>query len=177
MGAARVNGKARPAVGSKGPYGKTMRPVGAEYVGKDGVIMVKAAEWPTKPGSKDNWVPKQRWVYEQANGVKLPAGNQVIVIFCDHDKRNFDPDNLLAVPRRYIARMNSIGEWHDRETAEAVLAAAMVDVKSRDVEQRALTCTRCGRTFSYERDGYKCNRLPKLCPECRDAFMREHGRA
>lgn len=176
MGATRADGTTRPAIGSKGPYGKTMRPVGSEYVGKDGVVMVKVAEWPAKPGSKDNWVPKQRFVYELANGVELPPGREVIVIFCDHDKRNFDPSNLLAVPRRYIARMNAMGPWHDRETAEAALAAAMVDVASRDVEQTMLTCSRCGRAFSFER-GSKGRSMPKLCPECREEFKREHGRA
>lgn len=176
MGATRADGTSRPGIGKKGPYGKTMRPVGSEYVGKDDIVMVKVAEWPTKPGSKDNWVPKQRWVYEQAYGVKLPPGRDTIVIFCDHDKRNFDPGNLLAVPRRYIARMKDIGEWHDRETAEAVLAAAMVDVRSRDVEQSMLTCKRCGRTFSFER-GSRGRNLPALCPECCEEFNREHGRS
>ena len=175
MVAKRADGTARPHIGKRGPYGKTMRPVGSEYVGKDGVVMVKVAEWPSRPGSKDNWVQKQRWVWEQAHGEKLPSGNDVIVIFCDHDKRNFDPENLLAVPRRYIARMNSIGEWHDRETAEAVFAAAMVNMKTLDIEQTMLTCKRCGRTFSFKRDKKHPN-LPRLCPTCADKFKYEHGK-
>lgn len=175
-GARRANGARQPRIGGRGPFGRTMRPVGSEYVGKGGIVMVKVAEWPSVPGSKDNWVPKQRYVYEQAYGVRLPPGRETIVIFCDHDRSNFDPDNLLAVPRRYIARMNSMCEWHDRQTAEAALAAAMVDVRSRDVEQTMLTCNRCGRTFQFDR-GPKGNAMPKLCPECREEFKREHGRA
>lgn len=176
--ALRANGTQRPKIGTKGPYGKTMKPVGSEYVGKDGVIMVKVAEWPSKPGSKDNWVQKQRYVWEQANNQKLPSGKEVIVIFCDHDNRNFDPDNLLAVPRRYIARMNSIGQWSDKQTAEAVLAAAMVEVKANDVERNMLVCNRCGKTFVFDRKNCKTlKRFPKLYPECQQRFKQQHGRA
>lgn len=170
--AVRSNGHERPKIGKTGPYGKTMRPVGSEYVWKDGIIMVKVSEWPSKPGSKDNWMPKQRHVWEQHNGRKLKSGRDELVIFCDHDNRNFDPENLLMVPRKYMARMNMIGEWHDKETAEAVLALAMLESKIEDAKHSmGLVCKNCGSRFK----SYRNSRL-KLCPNCREEFKREHGR-
>lgn len=173
----KSDGSLRPEIGARGPYGKTMLPVGSEYVGKDGLVMVKVADWPTKPGSKDNWKPKQRVAWERANGRTLGPGE--IVIFCDHDARNFDPANLLAVERRYVARMNSMGEWHDRQTAEAVLAAAMVEAAALDAAARLpRVCGRCGRRFVPDTEGkrFRRTRPPRLCPECQDRFKREHGR-
>lgn len=171
--AVNSNGRERPKIGKKGPYGKTMRPVGSEYVGKDGIVMVKVDEWPSKPGSKDNWMPKQRHVWERHNRRKLKSGREEIVIFCDHDNRNFDPENLLMVPRKYIARMNRIGEWHDKETAEAVLALAMLESKVEDAKHSmGLVCKNCGLRFK----SYRNSRL-KLCPKCREEFKCEHGRS
>lgn len=168
----RSDGTKRPKIGKTGPFGKTMRPVGSEYVGKDGLVIVKVREWPSKPGSKDNWMPKQRYVWEQHNGMKLKSGREELVIFCDHDNRNFDPDNLLMVPRKYMCRMNKLGEWNDRETAEAVLALAMLESKIEDAKERKQTeCSRCGRLFNNVR-----NRKNKMCPECTEKFLREHGR-
>lgn len=171
MCSSRADGAKRPEIEAIGPFGKTMRPVGSEYIGKDGLVMVKVAEWPSKPGSKDNWMPKQRHVWEQANGRKLKSGREELVIFCDHDNRNFDPDNLLMVPRKYIARMNRLGEWHDRQTAEAVLALAMLESKTEDAKHAAgRVCTRCGARFK----SYRNSQL-SLCPSCREEFKREHG--
>lgn len=169
--ATRSDGRERPKIGKTGPFGKTMRPVGSEYVGKDGIVMVKVAEWPTKPGSKDNWVPKQRHVWEQANGRKLKSGRDELVIFCDHDNRNFDPENLLMVPRKHMARMNKLGEWHDKKTAESVLALAMLESRRADARQKAgNVCNRCGKRFS----SYRNSKL-SLCPSCREVFKLEHG--
>lgn len=50
----------------------------------------------------DNWVPKQKVLYEQAFG-KLPEG--FFVIFLDGNKRNFDLDNLYPVNRSIHAHM------------------------------------------------------------------------
>lgn len=76
------------------------------------------------------------------------------------------------VPRRYICRMNKLGEWHDRETAEAVLALAMLEVRTEDARHAVgLVCKRCGARFK----SYRGSHL-SLCPSCREEFKREHGR-
>ena len=116
-------GKRRPGEGARGPYGKTMRPVGSEYVGKDGYVMVKTAMWPTKAGGKDNWKPKHRHVWEQANGREVPKG--WVVMFKNRDARAFDPANLEAV----------------RLMAEVSMAARRADLA------RARRCGVCGRSF------------------------------
>lgn len=168
----RSDGHRFPDAGSVGPYGKTMRPVGSEYMGKSGIVMVKVKERPSAPGKKDQWRQKQRVVWEKAHGRKLKDGREEMVIFCDHDKTNYDPDNLLMVPRKFMARMSKLGEWHDRETAEAVLQLAMLESKVEDAKQRAgKVCRRCGRRFDPGRHSSRV-----LCPECSEEFKREHGR-
>ena len=50
-----------------------------------------------------NWMPKQRYVYEQHHG-KIPA--DYIVVFLDGNKNNFDIDNLYCMPRKINMIMN-----------------------------------------------------------------------
>jgi hypothetical protein len=97
-------------------------------MGKDGYIMVKVAEWPSVPQSKDNWKFKHVLAWEQANGRELPEAH--VVMFADHDKRNFDPGNLVAVPRKYIVRLNSpdMPDYHDRDTLLACGVQEVVHV-------------------------------------------------
>ena len=171
----RADGAARPHVGSRGPYGKIMRPVGSEYVGKDGVAMVKVAEWPSRPGSKDNWRPKNRVAWERANGRPVPAG--WVVVFCDHDPANFDPGNLLAAPRGLVAAANSMGlRWSDRATAEACLAVARLRTAETDLAMAApRRCEVCGAEFSPPA-GKRQNPGAKTCPACLAAGHKARGR-
>lgn len=110
--------------GHRCPHGRTFRPVGAEYVGKDGYVMVKVRERPDVPCSKDNWMLKHKHVWEQAHGCKVPKG--WVVMFMDRDMRNFDPANLDCLPRGTLQVMNSMVSrdprlaWHDAETFHAV---------------------------------------------------------
>lgn len=177
MGEVNAGGRARPLVGAHGPYGKTMRPVGSEYEGKDGYIMVKVAEWPSKPGSKDNWVLKHRHVWEQANGREVPRG--CVVMFKDRDARNFDPSNLECVRRGVMQRMNRIAsehpgmEWRDAETFDAVRAIAEIDIESRRRElERPRPCAVCGRMFvpdTFKSKGSHLQKNKRTCRACLDA--------
>jgi hypothetical protein len=63
------------------------KPVGYEYIGKDGYVIIKIAE-PNK------WQLKHRYIYEQHYG-KIPKG--YVCIFLDGNKRNFDINNLAIV--------------------------------------------------------------------------------
>ena len=58
---------------------------------------------PSRSDCNDNFVPKQRLIWEQANG-PLPPG--YVVIFKDGNKRNFALDNLAAVTRYECMEMN-----------------------------------------------------------------------
>lgn len=42
------------------------------------------------------WVLKQNLIWEMKTGMKLPWRH--VVVFLDGDRRNYDPDNLYAVP-------------------------------------------------------------------------------
>lgn len=64
------------------------KPIGAEWVRKDGMVLIKVAE-------PSVWKYKQRHIYEERYG-KIPKGYKVI--FLDQDRTNFDIDNLMAVP-------------------------------------------------------------------------------
>ena len=177
-------GKRRPGEGARGPYGKTMRPVGSEYVGKDGYVMVKTAMWPTKAGGKDNWKPKHKHVWEQANGREVPKG--WVVMFKDRDPRNFDPANLAAVPRGVMQTMNFIVsedpmlEWRDADTFEAVRLMAELRIAAFRADQsRPRRCGVCGRTFVpdlLESKGTLIATNKATCRACLDAGRVHHPR-
>lgn len=140
-------------------------PVGTERVSK-GRVMVKVAARPSRPLSKDNWVPKQRVVWEREHG-PLPPGTRVY--FADHDERNFDTDNLVAVPNRLAAQVSArSGMWHDRETLEAVVAlcelgSAVLDARAA----RPMTCAVCGATYMPAAE--QRYQEVRTCPACRAA--------
>lgn len=67
---------------------------------------------------KENWMPYQRYVYEQKNG-KVPEGG--IVIFLDGNKNNFDIENLYCINRKIACVMNK-NRWFSSDR-NATLAA------------------------------------------------------
>lgn len=181
--ATRADGAKRPGVGCVGPYGKTMRPVGSEYVGKDGVPMVKVAEWPAKPGGKDNWKPKNRHVWETANGREVPEGH--VVMFKDGDAGNFDPGNLVCVPRGVMQRMNAIKagdpdmDWGESDCFDAVRLMAEIDIARTRAEARMpRRCGVCGAEFVPDvPEGARgsCASNRRTCRTCLDAGRRAKG--
>lgn len=128
--------------------GKPRKPVGYERESK-GYILVKIAEEATVPQSKDNWRMKHVWLWGQAHGQALPKG--WTVLFLDGDRRNFDLENLYAIPRTYIAQINlkvSQGiKYHDRESFEAILAVCKLDTAILDARNRPRKCALCGSEF------------------------------
>lgn len=179
-----AGGKLRPGEGAKGPYGKIMRPVGSEYVGKDGYVMVKTAMWPTRPGSKDNWRLKHKHVWEQENGREVPKG--WVVMFKNRDARDFEPANLCAVPRGVMQAMNNLAgsdpalEWHDAETFDAVRAMAEIRIAAYRADQaRPRRCEVCGRSFRpdlSESKGTLVATNRKTCRACLDSGRIAHPR-
>lgn len=140
--------------------GRTYRPVGYERVGPHGRIVVKVADKPTVPGSKDNWRLKHHIVYEEAFG-PIPEGHTVML--ADGDPLNLDPENLVAVPSRCLAYLASHFEWHDRETLEAAVNLTLLNIAVNDLKNKPRPCAICGKVFAPE---YRSNRLVKTCPEC-----------
>ena len=147
--------------------GKPNKPVGSTRLGKDGYIMVKVKEWPDVPQSKDNWRFKHHIEWEKANGMPLPEG--YTVFFADKNKRNFDPDNLVALPRKYIGQLNNpdLPGYSDRGTLMACVALCDLRSAVRDAERdRERTCEVCGAKFRMT-EKQRCYPSPvKTCPSC-----------
>ncbi len=94
-------GKHHPTVGrmaetqfKKGNLPHNTKPIGYERVTKDGYIEVKVKMRPSNPSCKDNFVLKQRLVWEEANG-PIPKGHKLI--FLDGNKQNFVLENLALI--------------------------------------------------------------------------------
>lgn len=124
------------------------KPVGTERVdAKDGYVYVKVAERKTDPKSAhDNWRPKHHVVYERAYG---PVPDGCNVVFADRDKRNFDPANLVAVPRPLWAVITKQGwAYHDRGSLEACIALAQLSRKVYEASCHPRNCKRCGAEFA-----------------------------
>lgn len=83
----------------KGHNPQNSRPVGSERTNKDGYIEIKIAE-PNK------WMPKHRFIWQQANG-EVPRGH--IVVFRDNDRTNVTIENLMLITRKENAVINHAG--------------------------------------------------------------------
>lgn len=156
--------------------GKPNKPVGSERMGKDGYVMVKVREWPTVPQTKDNWVFKHHLVWEQANGRPLPDG--YTVFFADGDKRNFDPDNLVALPRKYIGQLNNpeLPKYRDRESLLACVALCDMRSAVMDAEAaRPSECAVCGATFTPTEKQRAYPSPVQTCPDCVAAGKKARG--
>lgn len=155
--------------------GKPNKAVGSERMGKDGYVIVKVKEWPDVPQTKDNWRFKHHVVWEEANGEPLPEG--WTVFFADKDKRNFDPDNLVALPRKYIGQLNNpeLPSYCDRETLLACVALCDLRSATRDAENRERTCKVCGARFEPTAKQRAYPKPVSTCPDCRAAGRKWRG--
>lgn len=121
------------------------QPVGTERVNRDGYVEVKVAEGlQERPNS--NFRLKHRLVYEQAYG-SIPRGCNVV--FADGDRRNFDPGNLVAVPRSLwsIICRRHIDFW-DAESLQVAMNVARLDRATYEARCRPRLCMRCGAEFA-----------------------------
>lgn len=104
------------------PPNGTRIPLGTERVTEDGYIQVKVSSL-RRRRANDCWRFKHHLVWEEANGQAVPPST--MIVFADHDNRNFDPENLVAVPRSawvVISRMHL--PYSDRASLEAAVALA-----------------------------------------------------
>lgn len=90
-------------------------PVGSEYVdSSNGYVYVKIKNVRKKGKSsfRDNWMLKQRYVYESAHG-PIPKGS--VIMFLDGNKSNFSLDNLACVTGREFIHLNTLGWLGNKE--------------------------------------------------------------
>ena len=123
----------------KGGRPWNLLPVGSEFVDADGYVYVKVRDDPGgrrfAPGRSGNWVPKQALVYEEAHGGPAPA--DCMLAFADGDRRNFAPDNIVAVPRRLWTVINCRGlPYYDAGTLRVAMATAEVMSAAYAAERR-----------------------------------------
>lgn len=141
------------------PHNALGLPIGSERVVGGGYIEVKVAERPSGRGpAHDNWVPKQRLVWEEANGRELSADE--IVVFADGDNRNFDPGNLVAMTKAEHAVIVRQGlSYADRATCETARTIARLKMAAAGAELRPRRCGECGREFRLRFKGQRrCDR-------------------
>lgn len=71
------------------------------------------------------WEKKQNLAWQQANGKPLPEG--WVVMFADGDRRNFDPENLMAVPIEVSQMVYGMKlPHHDRASLQACVTLARI---------------------------------------------------
>ena len=130
-----------------------IKPIGYERVNRDGYIEVKVRDsiedgpQPRVPGKYNcNYRFKHHVVWEQAHGEPVPEGCNIV--FADGDKRNFDPANLVAVPRKVWSTIARSGlEYYDAESLAACVSLAEFVQSIHGAEMAPRDCRACGNEF------------------------------
>lgn len=141
--------------------------IGRERMDKDGYIQVKVKLHSDTEGRWNNYRYKHVLIWEQEHGCHIPP--KTAIIFADGNKRNFDPDNLVAVPRRTLLVINRRRiPYFDRASLEAAMKIAEIKMKANELELSIpRTCKECGAQFKPE---FK-NQI--RCRACIDARRRK----
>lgn len=171
MNGRTVRRQPKPAKYAVGDEIVRSRPSGKHHC--SGYVMVKVADAPKRPGTKDNWKLKHVMVWEETHGQKVPP--DTCIVFADHDNRNFDPDNLVAVPQRLMAKLNSSDapEWSDPESLRAAIALCELGGAVFRAERRLpRACPVCGRVFQMPENSPTNN---QTCPECLEQGHKAKG--
>ncbi len=79
------------------------KPIGYERITRDGYIEVKIKMRPSGPNCNDNFILKQRLVWEQIYG-SIPDGHKIT--FLDGDKTNCNIENLILVSNEELLEAN-----------------------------------------------------------------------
>lgn len=127
------------------------REVGFERVDDDGFTWVKVRDSRVdglqrqEPGRhNENYRLKHHIVYERAHG-PIPEGCNVV--FADRDKTNFDPENLVAVPRRLWTIIQRRLDYWDADSLRTAMLVAELDSARHAAQCRPRACRKCGETF------------------------------
>ena len=116
--------KVKPTMFKKGNIPHNHREIGSTRTDTDGYVMIKIAE-PNK------WQLLQRYVWEKENGRKLLKNE--CVIFLDGNKENFEPDNLMAIKRSELARINQNHRvTNDKDLTKAGVYIEMIKERIRN---------------------------------------------
>lgn len=122
--------KCKPTMFKAGSIPANTMPIGTEKKLTDGYIWIKVNDLP-KVKKQENWIQKHRVVYEKHYG-KIPEGH--VVIFLDRNRENFDPENLAAIKRSELARLNKQGLIYD-DTNLTKVGIGIVRLSSKILER------------------------------------------
>jgi len=112
----------------KGNLPGNTKPLGSERIcSKDGFVLIKIAEKNPYTGAKTRYKHKHIYVWEESNR-SVPDG--YVIAFKDGNKLNCDLDNLMAISRAELLRLNQYG-YKDLpvELKPSVLALTKLQVK------------------------------------------------
>ena len=128
-------------------------------------------------GSERYDARKHHVEYEKHFG-PIPEGCDVVM--ANRDKRDFRPENLVAVPHRLMSRINSPDSppWDDAESLRACAAWCELDARVHSAEMATpRACGVCGKTFTPPPSAMQSAHLRnmKTCPECLAAGTKSRG--
>jgi len=119
--------------------------VGSERIDAEGYVWVKIAERKTF-GTNDNWLQKSHIAWEEAHGEPVPE--DCAIVFANHDKQDFRPENLVAVPRSVWAVIARNGyEYNDAASLQACMNLAKLKAAIYDLRLAPRECRKCGQEF------------------------------
>lgn len=146
------------------PHNGKRIPLGTERLTKDGYVQVKVRRL-RKAKANDGWRMKHHLVWEEANGRPVPPST--MIVFADGDRRNFDPENLVAVPRRLWAVISHSGiPFADRDTLLSAMDIAKARAAAHGARMRKRPCGVCGEEFTPRHPNQK------TCDACLEAGLR-----
>lgn len=122
----RTTEKSRATQFKSGNLPHNTKPIGYERLSRDGYIEVKVKMRPSNPKCNDNFVLKQRLVWEAANG---PVPDGCVIVFKDGNKQNITLGNLACITRKQNAVLNHAHIRCDNPEAFDT-CLAMADIKS-----------------------------------------------
>ena len=101
-------------------------PIGTEFVREDGITYIKV--------EKNKWQGKQRYIYEQYYGVKLTSDDYIM--FLDHDRSNFDINNLKKISKKESAVMANLHLFsNDANVTKVGIDTARLIIKLKEMRE------------------------------------------
>lgn len=160
----------------KGSVPPNRKPLWSERSDPDGYTWMKVPEEDPYTGFPTRYKLKHKWIYEQKYG-PVPKGH--IVIFKDQNKRNFDPENLEAIKRADLARLNQAGyKKAPGELKPSIMALCRLKTKIGEARRKSMgtkICSKCKREKELEKDFHKsktsADGRKSMCKKCTSEYM------
>lgn len=134
----RFPGKVSPTSFPKGHVPHNAGELLDTRVDPDGYTYIKVNPRDAKH-SMAYWIPYAKFVWMQHNGREWPEGHNCV--FADRDRTNFDPGNIVPVPRDIYGLVTSPSrngvEWCDRESLEVAISMARLRRRRYELERIA----------------------------------------